>query len=71
MNIRSIFAVGMLLVASVVPALADYYSPRMPKKEQARHEFRDVQRNAHPSGPMPQATTQKSVGSAVGAREYK
>jgi hypothetical protein len=54
MKIRKLFAFAVLATMVAPPAMADMYSPTLSGKERARHEFRDVQREAYPRGPLPQ-----------------
>lgn len=54
MRIRKFFAFGALATVAATPVMADLYSPTLAGRERARHEFRDVQREAYPRGPAPQ-----------------
>lgn len=63
MKIRKLFAFAVLATMVAPAAMADTYSPTLSGRERARHEFRDVQREAYPRGPLPQraATVQRHV----------
>ncbi|MFH1557378.1 MAG: hypothetical protein ABII76_21415 [Pseudomonadota bacterium] len=56
MSIRKLFAFGVFAIVTATPVMADPYSPTLAGRERARHEFRDVQREAYPRGPAPQRT---------------
>lgn len=54
MRIRKLFAFGAFAIVVATPVMADTYGPELSGRERARHEFRDVQRDAYPRGPRPQ-----------------